>query len=67
MAIKPSSQYTLSYNDQKLWERGDISLQDVKESPRTPREVRRKVRAMIHNLKRGQGLHEGESFNHLII
>ena len=36
------------------------------DQPRTPRELRRKVRAMIHNLKRGKALHEGESINHLI-
>ena len=35
------------------------------DQPRTPRELRRKVRAMIHNLKRGKGLHEGENVNHL--
>ena len=33
--------------------------------PRTPRELRRRVRAMIHNLKQGKGLHEGENVNHL--
>ena len=35
------------------------------DQPRTPREMRRRVRAMIHNLKRGKGLHDGESFAHL--
>ena len=35
------------------------------DQPRTPRELRRRVRAMIHNLKSGRGLHEGESVNHL--
>lgn len=34
-------------------------------TPRTPREVRRRVRAMIHNLKSGKGLHEGEKVSHL--
>ena len=36
-----------------------------KDTPRTPREIRRRVRAMIHNLKVGKTLHEGESLNHL--
>ena len=35
-------------------------------TPRTPRELRRQVRAMINNLKNGRDLHEGESINHLI-
>ena len=35
-------------------------------TPRTPRELRRQVRAMINHLKNGRGLHEGESINHLI-
>jgi hypothetical protein len=34
-------------------------------SPRTPRALRRQVRAMIHNLKVGKGLHADESINHL--
>ena len=34
-------------------------------NPRTPRELRRKVRAMIHNLKVGKGLHEGETVQQL--
>jgi RNA-directed DNA polymerase len=35
-------------------------------TPRPKREVRRRVRAMIHNLKVGRGLHEGDSLNMLI-
>ena len=33
--------------------------------PRAPRALRRKVRAMIHNLKTGKGLHNGDNLNHL--
>lgn len=36
------------------------------QAPRVPREVRKKVRAMIHNLKTGKGLQEGTSVNTLI-
>ena len=32
MAIKPSSQYALSYDDQALWERGDLSLAGVRDA-----------------------------------
>jgi len=34
--------------------------------PRPSRTLRRRVRAMIHNLSRGQALHEGDSLNTLI-
>ena len=34
-------------------------------APRTPRELRRRVRAMIHNLKQGKELHSGETVHHL--
>mgnify|MGYP007063331644 CR=1 FL=1 len=30
MAIRPSERYVLSYQDQELWERGDLSLKGVK-------------------------------------
>lgn len=35
-------------------------------TPRPSRQLRRRVRAMIHNLKRGRGLHEGDSLNRLV-
>lgn len=34
--------------------------------PRPSRTLRRQVRAMIHNLSQGKGLHEGDSLNRLI-
>ena len=30
MAIKPSARYALSYQDQALWERGDLSIEGVR-------------------------------------
>ena len=40
MAIKPSDQYNLSYNDQALWERGDLSLNGIKAAWQTRRDPR---------------------------
>ena len=34
-------------------------------TPRNPRLLKRRLRAMIHNLSRGGALHEGESLNQL--
>ena len=40
MAIKPSDQYNLSYNDKSLWERGDLSLKGIKAAWQTRRDPR---------------------------
>ena len=40
MAIKPSDQYKLSYNDKALWERGDLSLNGIKAAWQTRRDPR---------------------------
>ena len=33
--------------------------------PRVPRQIRRQIRAAIHNLKNGKGLREGETFSRI--
>ena len=40
MAIKPSSEFQLSYQDRALWERGDLSLEGVREAWRVRRDPR---------------------------
>ncbi len=60
-------------NDKKTWVSRKGGKQEItgitvngKEKPRVSRELKRKLRAITHNLKQGKELHEGESIHQMI-
>ncbi|MEK7431980.1 MAG: retron St85 family RNA-directed DNA polymerase [Cyanobacteriota bacterium] len=60
-------------NEKKTWvsrKGGKQSITGItvngKEKPRVSRELKRKLRAITHNLKQGKELHEGESIHQII-